>query len=82
MIVLAGAGSAGYEAVRARGVAAELRGSDVLVHVPIAGEMRRMLEKLASIDMPLTEIYTKRASLEDVFLKVVGARMQEGVLAE
>jgi hypothetical protein len=31
--------------------------------------------------MPLTGIYTKRATLEDVFLKLVGARMQEGVLA-
>jgi len=81
VIVLAGAGDVGYEAVRARGIAAELRGFDVYVHVPQAGDVRRMLEKLASIDMTLTEIYTKRASLEDVFLKVVGARMQEGVLA-
>ena len=81
MIVLAGAGRSGHEALVARGVEAELQGSDVLVHVPVAADMRRMLERLASIDIPLTEIYTKRASLEDVFLKVVGARMQEGVLA-
>jgi ABC-2 type transport system ATP-binding protein len=81
MIVLAGAGPSGYDAVAARGVMAELQGSDVVVQVPQASDMRRMLEKLASIDMPLKEIYTKRASLEDVFLKVVGARMQEGVLA-
>ncbi len=81
VIVLAGAGNVGYEAVRARGIAAELRGFDVYVHVPQASDMRRMFEKLASIDMTLTEIYTKRASLEDVFLRVVGARMQEGVLA-
>ena len=40
-----------------------------------------MLAKLASIEMPLTEIYTKRSTLEDVFLKLVGARMEEGVLA-
>jgi ABC-2 type transport system ATP-binding protein len=81
MIVLAGAGADGLKAVTERGVAADLNGSDVLVHVPAASDMRRMLEKLASIDLPLTEIYTKRASLEDVFLKVVGARMQEGELA-
>ena len=80
-IVLAGAGEAGLAAMRSRGVAAELNGSDVAVRVPAASDMRRMLEKLASIDLPLTEIYTKRASLEDVFLKLVGARMQEGVLA-
>src|SRR6266480_3808732 len=81
VIVLAGAGEAGLQAVSQRGVDAELNGSDVWVRVPIASDMRGMLEKLAAIDTPVTEIYTKRASLEDVFLKVVGARMQEGVLA-
>jgi ABC-2 type transport system ATP-binding protein len=81
-IVLAGAGDAGLGALRARGITAELQGTDVVVRVPVAGDMRRMLEKLASIEMPLNEIYTRRASLEDVFLKLVGARMQEGVLAE
>jgi len=79
--VLAGAGRGGYDALVARGVAAELHGSDVLVHVPVASQVRPMLAKLASIDMPLTEIYTKRSTLEDVFLKLVGARMEEGVLA-
>src|SRR5438876_751965 len=80
-IVLAGAGEEGLKAVRARGVTAELQGVDVVVQVPLASDMRRMLEKLASIDTPLNEIYTRRASLEDVFLNLVGARMQEGVLA-
>ena len=80
-IVLAGAGQDGYNALAARGIPAELRGGDVLVHVSNPSDMRRMLEKIASIDISMTEIYTKRASLEDVFLKVVGARMQEGVLA-
>jgi len=80
-IVLAGAGEDGLSAVRARGVVAELQGADVVVQVPLASDMRRMLEKLASIDIPLNEIYTRRASLEDVFLNLVGARMQEGVLA-
>jgi len=80
-IVLAGAGDDGLRAVRARGITAELQGSDVVVNVPVASDMRRMLEKLASIDTPVNEIYTRRASLEDVFLSLVGARMQEGVLA-
>src|SRR5207237_9084886 len=80
-IVLAGAGEEGLKALRARGVTAELQGVDVVVQVPLASDMRRMLEKLASIDTPLNEIYTRRASLEDVFLNLVGARMQEGVLA-
>ena len=80
-IVLAGAGEDGLRAVQARGITAELQGVDVVVKVPVASDMRRMLEKLASIDTPLNEIYTRRASLEDVFLSLVGARMQEGVLA-
>jgi ABC-2 type transport system ATP-binding protein len=80
-IVLAGAGPAGLKALTARGISAEVQGEDVVVSVSVASDMRRMLEKLASIDLPLTEIYTRRSSLEDVFLKVVGARMQEGVLA-
>jgi len=69
-------------AVAARGIPADLRGSDLFVHVAMANDVRTMLAKLASIDVAPTEIYTKRATLEDVFLKVVGTRMQEGVLAE
>ena len=80
-VVLAGAGRGGFEALVSRGIAAELHGVDVLVHVPMASQVRPMLAKLASIEVPLTEIYTKRSTLEDVFLKLVGARMEEGVLA-
>ena len=80
-IVLAGAGRGGSEALMARGIAAELHGADLFVHVPMAGQVRPMLAKLASIEIPLSEIYTKRSTLEDVFLKLVGARMEEGVLA-
>ena len=80
-IVLAGAGSEGHHALAVRNIPADLRGSDVFVHVTMANEVRTMLAKLASIEIPLTEIYTKRSTLEDVFLKVVGARMEEGVLA-
>lgn len=81
MIVLAGAGQSGYEALAARDIPASLEGTDVLVHVAVAAEVRRTLAKLAAIDLQLTEIYTRRDSLEDVFLKVVGTRMREGELA-
>ena len=80
-IVLAGAGRGGHEALTAKGIAAELHGADLLVHVLTAGQVRPTLAKLASIEIPLTEIYTRRSTLEDVFLKLVGARMEEGVLA-
>src|SRR5947208_3608549 len=66
---------------RRLGIAMELRGTDVVAHVPLASQVRPMIARLASIEIPLTEIYTKRSTLEDVFLKLVGARMEEGVLA-
>src|SRR5207245_2867151 len=68
---------------RRLGIAMALVGQPELlfVDVPTAGQVRPMLANLASIEIPLTEIYTKRSTLEDVFLKLVGARMEEGVLA-
>ena len=80
-IVLAGAGQAGYDALAARDIPASIDGTDVLVHVAIAAEVRRTLARLAAIDMQLTEIYTRRDNLENVFLKVGGTRMREGELA-
>jgi len=80
-IVLAGAGRAGVDALAARDISASLDGDNVLVRVMEISEVRRTLAKLASIDVPMKGIHTRRDTLEDVFLKVVGARMQEGVLA-
>ena len=80
-IVLAGAGAHGQEALTARGIPATLENGNVLVHVATPGEVRTMLATVAAVDIAVTEIYTKRATLEDVFLKVVGARMAEGELA-
>ncbi len=79
-IVLAGAGQEGYDALVARGIAAEREDGNVLVHVDDITQIRWTLAKLASIEMPLKEIYTRRPTLEDVFLRLVGARMKEGVL--
>ncbi len=81
-IVLAGAGQTGYDALKARGIAAAVENGNVLVHVDDPSLVRWTLAKVASIEMPLREIYTKRPSLEDVFLKLIGARMKEGVLAQ
>src|SRR3989475_2104556 len=80
-LVLAGAGAHGQEALTARGIPATVENGNVLVHVATPGEVRKMLATVAAVDIAGTEIYTKRATLEDVFLKVVGARMAEGELA-
>ncbi len=80
-IVLAGAGQEGYDALQARGIVARRENGNVVVHVEDIAQIRWTLAKLASIEMPLKEIYTRRPTLEDVFLTLVGARMKEGVLA-
>jgi len=79
-IVLAGAGASGHEALIARGIPAAVDGGNVLVHVATASDVRLMLAKVVAIDVPTTGIYTRRDTLEDVFLRVVGARMAEGEL--
>ena len=81
-IVLAGAGQAGYDALQARGITAQQEEGNVLVHVDDPSLVRWTLAKVASIEMPLKEIYTRRPTLEDVFLRLVGAHMKEGELAQ
>lgn len=80
-IVLAGAGPDGLKEVTRRGIRAELHDNvDVLVRVSDPAEMRTILAKLSSLDISLKDMYTRRGTLEDVFLKLVGAKMEEGVL--
>ncbi len=79
-IVLGGAGPAGLQEVERRGIRATLRENDVLVRVADPAEMRVVLAKLAALEIPLKDMYTQRGSLEDVFLSLVGAKMEEGVL--
>ncbi len=82
-IVLAGAGEAGLREVARRGIHGELHdGVDVLVRVSNPTEMRLVLAKLSSIELDLKDMYTRRGTLEDVFLQLVGAKMEEGVLQE
>ncbi len=79
-IVLGGAGETGLQEVARRGIRGELHDSDVLVRVSDPAEMKIVLAKLASLDIPLKDMYTVRGTLEDVFLSLVGAKMDEGVL--
>ena len=82
-IVMRGAGEEGLRELARRGIDAELDpDGDVLVRVADPAEMRAVLAKLSSIQIPLKDMYTKRGTLEDVFLKLVGAKMEEGVIQE
>ena len=79
-IVLAGAGEHGLQEVLRRDLPAELEDGDVLVRVADPTQMRTVLAKLSSLQIPFRDMYTRRGTLEDVFLQLVGAKMEEGVL--
>jgi ABC-2 type transport system ATP-binding protein len=79
-IVLGGAGAAGLAEVTRRGIPATLDHEDVLVRVRDPHEMKAILAKLSALELPIKDMYTRRGTLEDVFLSLIGAKMDEGVL--
>jgi ABC-2 type transport system ATP-binding protein len=81
-IVLVGAGPEGLRELSRRGISAMARNGDVVVTVDDPSELRNMFAKLSSIEVSYREMYTRRETLEDVFLSVIGSRMDEGVLQE
>jgi len=83
VVVLAGAGADGLREVTRRGISASMEDNgDVVVPVADPSEMRMVLAKLAAIELNVKSMYTRRQTLEDVFLSLVGTKMDEGVLAE
>jgi len=83
VVVLAGAGEVGLKEITRRGISATMEpDGDVLVPVANPAEMRTIFMKLSGIELKVKDMYTRRQSLEDVFLGLVGARMDEGVLTE
>lgn len=81
-IVLVGAGSEGVRELSRRGIPSVEKEGDVVVTVSDSNELRKMFAKLSSIEVSYKEMYTKRETLEDVFLSLIGAKMDEGVLQE
>ena len=82
VIVLSGAGGEALREIRKRGIEATEENGDVLVPVKDPAEMRMVFQKISGIELHATDIYTRRQSLEDVFLNLVGAKMDEGVLRQ
>lgn len=82
VVVLVGAGKEGLSEISRRGISATEEDGDVLVPVTDPAQMRIVLAKLASIELNVKDMYTRKQSLEDVFLNVVGSKMDEGVLAK
>jgi ABC-2 type transport system ATP-binding protein len=81
-IVLVGAGPEGLRELSRRGISATARNGDVVVTVEGQSELRKIFAELSSIEVSYREIYTRRETLEDVFLSLIGSRMDEGVLQE
>lgn len=81
-IVLVGAGPEGLRELSRRGISATARNGDVVVTVEGPSELRKIFAELSSIEVSYREIYTRRETLEDVFLSLIGSRMDEGVLQE
>ncbi|MDH4123187.1 MAG: ABC transporter ATP-binding protein [Thermoplasmata archaeon] len=85
IVVLEGAGSSGLQKLKEKGIDAHLDDADerdVLVPVRKHSEMKSMMCTLASSDINMADIYTRRETLEDVFLNLVGSKMEDGVLKE
>jgi ABC-2 type transport system ATP-binding protein len=80
VVVLVGVGTEGLKEVKRRGIAASEEGGDVLVPVSDPSEMRTVFQKLSALDLKVKDMYTRRQTLEDVFLGLVGAKMEDGVL--
>jgi len=81
VIVLVGAGARGLEEVNRMGFSASETDGDVYVSCTGRSEMRDCFAKISSMDMPIKDMYTKRETLEDVFLNLVG-KMENGVLQQ
>jgi ABC-2 type transport system ATP-binding protein len=85
IIILEGAGRAGLDKLKKMGVKAaldEIDDRNVLVTVKKHSEMKSVMATLTNSDITMDDIYTKRESLEDVFLNLIGSKMEDGVLKE
>jgi hypothetical protein len=60
----------------------EMDDRNVLVPVKKHSEMKSMMATLANSDITMEDIYTRRETLEDVFLNLIGKKMEDGVLKE
>ncbi|MBU1914813.1 MAG: ABC transporter ATP-binding protein [Candidatus Thermoplasmatota archaeon] len=82
VVVLVGVGKDGLREISRRGITATEEEGDVMVPVRDPSEMRTVFAKLSALQLNVKDMYTRRQTLEDVFLGLVGAKMEEGVLKE
>lgn len=81
-IVLVGAGTSGLEKLKSEGIEASVHNGDVLVPCSTPSDMQSFMTRLPSMDITIKNMYTKRDTLEDVFLSLIGQKMEDGVLQQ
>jgi ABC-2 type transport system ATP-binding protein len=82
VVVLEGVGMEGLNEITRRGIEATESNGNVMVPVRNPTEMRMVFAKLSALELKVKDMYTRRQTLEDVFLGLVGTKMDEGVLQE
>jgi ABC-2 type transport system ATP-binding protein len=80
VIVLVGAGMETLAELKKRGMNGMKENGNVLVPVSNPAQMRTTFEKISSLEIDFKDIYTRRQNLEDVFLNLVGSKMDDGEL--
>ncbi|MFQ6012025.1 MAG: ABC transporter ATP-binding protein [Thermoplasmata archaeon] len=79
-IRLVGAGSAGLAALARADLDIEVDGEDLIVRSALSDGLGQVFSVLATKGVSFRDVRTSRPHLEEVFLKLVGARLEEGEL--
>jgi hypothetical protein len=66
-----------FQVLKAAGLKVERKDGDVLCHVDDKSTLRIVMDALQDPDVYYDEIMVRRSSLEDVFLKLTGKRIEE-----
>ncbi|MCJ2531487.1 MAG: hypothetical protein LN413_04140, partial [Candidatus Thermoplasmatota archaeon] len=79
-IRLVGVGSESLSALTKTGLTAFADGEDVVVQTTATEDLSTVFGHISQAGLAFRDVITERPSLEDVFLALVGARIEEGEL--
>ncbi len=79
-IRLIGAGSEALDTLTAENLEVQLDGEDITVKAKADDNLGQIFAQISRSGITFQDVITARPSLEDVFLKIVGARIEEGEL--
>lgn len=79
-IRLVGAGTEGLRMLQERGLTVVADGEDVVVQTRSTDDLSQVFTEISRSGLAFRDVITARPSLEDVFLALVGARIEEGEL--